>query len=187
MGATAHVEDLDFSSTFEALFVKVYGSQITPELRDRLREVGLDLDRPLLPAYPRRVFAGCCALLAHHAHPELPLDEALRTMGRRTVEGMSKTMLGAAVMGVFKLLGVRRSLPRLTHMFRSGDNYTRGTFEFVGEQSAEVRVSQVNGQPAYTLGLLEAGMDWVGAKEPRVRLLRREGDAAVYLLEWRES
>jgi uncharacterized protein (TIGR02265 family) len=179
-------EDLDFQTSIEALFVQALSGDITPRLRDRLKEGGIDLAN-LHPAYPRLVFSRCCRIAADEVYPGLSAEEGLRRLGRRLIEGYAQTMLGRAIVAVFRLIGVRRGLERVTRGFRSGDNYTETRFALDGSTRADLWFNQVNGQPTFTLGMLEACMDWVGAKGGRVQLLRVEGDGCVYRLEWMES
>jgi uncharacterized protein (TIGR02265 family) len=179
-------EELDFRTSVEALFIEALSGDMTPRLRERLKRAGIDLAN-LKPAYPRMVFSQCCRIAAEEVYPDLPPEEALRRLGRRLIEGYSRTMLGRAIVGVFRLIGVRRGLERVTRGFRNGDNYTQTRFALGGTGCADLWFNQVNGQPTFTLGMLEASMEWVGAKDGRVRLLRTEGDGCVYRLEWVES
>lgn len=179
-------EELDFRTSIEALFVQALSSDMTPRLRERLRQGGIDLAN-LQPAYPRLVFSRCCRIAADEIYPGLSSEEGLRRLGRRLIEGYAQTMLGRAIVGVFRLIGVRRGLERLTRGFRSGDNYTETRFALDGSGRADVWFNQVNGQPTFTLGMLEACMEWVGAKGGRIQLLRTEGEGCVYRLEWIES
>lgn len=179
-------EELDFRSTIEALFCEALKDDLTPRLKERLCEEGLDLDR-LRPAYPRKVFSRACRIAAEEIFGELSMDEALRAMGRRTMEGFANTILGKAAFGVFRIIGVRRGLERLTRAFRNGDNYTETSFTMVGPAKADVWVSQVNGQPTFTLGMLEAALDWVGAKNAGIAILRQENDGCVYRIWWEDG
>jgi hypothetical protein len=45
-------ERLVFTPAMEALFVRALGRMVTPDLVSSLRELGIDLEKPLLPAYP---------------------------------------------------------------------------------------------------------------------------------------
>lgn len=181
--ATQPNEELDFRTSIEALFIEALGREMTPRLRERLKEAGIDLER-LRPAYPRMIFSEGCRLAAEELFPRMPRDEALRILGKRTIEGYSRSMLGKAAMGVFRLIGVARGLERLTRAMRNGDNYTETRFTILGPGNADVWFNQVNGQPAFTQGLMEACMEWVGAVEPRAEILRTEGDGCVYRLTW---
>lgn len=184
--ASVPSEELDFQSSVEALFVQALRADLTPSLKARLKEEGLDVDK-LQPAYPRRVFSRCCRIAAEALYPDLIREEALRLLGRRLIEGYSLTLIGRAVMGVFKLIGVRRGLERLTRAFRNGDNYTETRFILLEPGRADVTFNQVNGQPTFTQGMLEACLDWVGARDSRVMVMREEGDGAVFRLTWTES
>ena len=181
-----HQEELDFRTSIEALFVEALSGDMTPRMRERLKEGGIDLAN-LQPAYPRTIFSCCCRIAVDEVYPGLPPEEGLRRLGRRLIEGYAKTMLGRAIVGVFRLIGVRRGLERVTRGFRNGDNYTETRFTLDGTSRADLWFNQVNGQPTFTLGMLEACMEWVGAKGSRVQLLRLDGEGCVYRLEWLES
>lgn len=182
----SQTEELDFRTTMEALFVDALGGQMTPGLKERLREEGLDLDR-LAPAYPRRVFSRCCRITAEALYPHDPVDQALRTLGRLMIEGYSRSVIGRAVAGVFIVVGVRRAMERVTRAFRHGDNYTVTKFTPVSEGVADLWFNQVNGQPTFTQGALEAALAWVGGKDGRVDIVRTDGDECLYRLRWGEA
>ncbi len=179
----SQTEELDFRTTMEALFVDALGTQLPPALKDRLRAEGLDLEK-LAPAYPRQVFSRCCRLTAEALYPHEPVDESLRALGRQMIEGYSRSLIGRAVVGVFKVVGVRRGLDRVTRAFRHGDNYTVTRFTPLSDHEAELWFNQVNGQPTFTQGALEACLSWVGAKDGQVEIVRTDGMECLYRIRW---
>jgi uncharacterized protein (TIGR02265 family) len=182
-GCPVQQEELDFQTAYEGL-LKALGPRMTPRLQARLKEQGVDLSVPLAPAYPRLVFSRCCALCAEELYPRLPPEEGLRQVGHDFVAGYVETLVGGALMRLMGVLGVQRALAQLTRTFRSGDNYTDTRMTPTGERQAEVWLSQVNGQPTFAQGILERGLLAIGARAPRVRVLRREGEGCVYQVEW---
>jgi uncharacterized protein (TIGR02265 family) len=177
-------EELDFRSSVEGLFVQALGPRMTPRLKERLKAEGLDLDAPLAPAYPRRVFSRCCQAAVEELYPGLPRQEGLHRLGRDLVDGYTRTAIGRALAKLLGVFGIERALGQLTRVFRSGDNYTESRMTRVGERRAEVWVSQVNGQAEFTVGALERGLELVGARGLSVRVARLEGEGCVIGVEW---
>jgi uncharacterized protein (TIGR02265 family) len=177
-------EELDFQSGIEGLFIRGLAGRITPRLQARLKEAGLDLNVPLRPAYPRLVFSRCCLLAAEELYPHLPREEGLRQLGRVQMEGYAHTLVGLATFKLLNVLGMKRTLGQLTRAFRSGDNYTQTRMTLLEEGHAELWLSQVNGQPTFSLGILETGLQAAGARGLQVRILREEGEGCVYEVRW---
>jgi hypothetical protein len=65
-------ERLVFTQTVEALFVRGVAGRLSPSALQRLKEGGLDLGRPMLPAYTAEVFTRCIAILAEELCPGSP-------------------------------------------------------------------------------------------------------------------
>src|SRR5690606_35901852 len=85
--ASSEPQKLIFEQAFEGLFLLGLKEHLSPELKEKLRGRGLDLDRPLLPAYPYPVWHGALDEAVAHLWPDLPHEEGYRRIGRRVVEG----------------------------------------------------------------------------------------------------
>src|SRR4051794_26244070 len=109
-------ERLVFSPSVEALLMRGVGNQMTPGLKAQLRNVGIDLDRPLLPAYPSDTWQTAVGVIAKTLHPHLSMGQAQWKLGESTVYGFEQTVLGKAMVALSKLIGPRRALLRFPSM-----------------------------------------------------------------------
>ena len=90
-------ESIEFSQSVEGLFLKGLSSHLTPEIRAQLRGAGLDLDRPLRPGYPAADFHKWIEVTARALHPELPIAEGTRLVGRYAISGLEEGIIGKAM------------------------------------------------------------------------------------------
>ncbi|RKH09578.1 DUF2378 family protein [Corallococcus praedator] len=160
--------------------------QVSPRLRERLRQAGVDLDRPLLPLYPVPLWTRCLNIIVEETYPGLTREEAFRRLARAHVEGYGATLLGRAVMSVMRLLGPKRVAQRLPEVLRGTDNYTEAVLSERGPAHYELRINSVVDAPGYAEALFEAVLQVGGAQAPRVMKLREEADGTVYSLTWTE-
>ncbi|RKG85929.1 DUF2378 family protein [Corallococcus terminator] len=160
--------------------------QVSPRLRERLRQAGVDLDRPLLPLYPVPLWTRCLHIVVEETYPGTPREEAFRRLARAHVEGYGATLLGRAVMSVMRLLGPKRVMQRLPEVLRGTDNYTEAVLTELGPAHYELRINSVVDAPGYAEALFEAVLQVGGAQAPRATKLREEQDGTVYVLTWTE-
>jgi uncharacterized protein (TIGR02265 family) len=85
----------------------------------KLKVAGLDLNRPVMPGYPADDFQRWVRLAAAHIDPHLPLEEAVKLLGRRSVPGLEDTLIGRALSSGLKLIGLRRVMERVQRIFRN--------------------------------------------------------------------
>ncbi|RYZ35634.1 MAG: DUF2378 family protein [Myxococcaceae bacterium] len=160
--------------------------KVSPRLRERLRQAGVDLDRPLLPLYPVPLWTRCLDIVIEETYPSMTREEGFRRLARAHVEGYGATLLGRAVMSVMRLLGPKRVAQRLPEVLRGTDNYTEAVLTEQGPAHHELRINSVIDAPGYVESLFEAVLQIGGAREPRVTKLREEQDGTVYSLTWTE-
>ncbi|XXF78702.1 TIGR02265 family protein [Myxococcaceae bacterium GXIMD 01537] len=175
-----------FASVVEGLLRHGLQGRVSPRLRERLRQAGLDLDRPLLPAYPVPMWAHCLGIIAEEAYPGMPAEEAFRRLAEQHVEGYGNTLFGRAVYRVMRLLGPRRMVLRLPQTLRGTDNYTEADLVEVGPACFEMRVNSVMEWPGYAESLFEAFLRMAGAEDPRVAKVGEVGGSTTYRLSWTE-
>ena len=149
-------ERLVFPPIVEGLFVRGLSGKVSPRLKEQLRQEGLDLDRPLLPAYPLATWMRCVALTAKTMHPDMPEEVAWRMLGERMIDGYRDTMMGRAMLGVLKLLGPKRMLSRAQHGFRTGNNYTEVRVTEVAPNMAEMWLNEPGHLRYFKQGVLLA-------------------------------
>jgi uncharacterized protein (TIGR02265 family) len=173
-----------FEHTVEGLFRGVLRERLSALGRRELREAGVDLSRPLLPAYDYPTWRRCLEIAAADVYPTRSRPEAWRQLGRDVVNGMVGTVLGRAMVSVARLLGPLRSLRRLNTTLRSADNYVEARLTELSPTCCEVWINEVMDQPTYYQGVLEASVALTGARDIQVRVLDREGRGARLRVEW---
>jgi uncharacterized protein (TIGR02265 family) len=190
-------EPVVFAQAMEGL-ARAFGAELTERARARLRELGVDLARPPLPAYPLAAWERTWRVLAEELLPGQPEVLARRALARRFVlEGLSETNVGKANFEFNRVVGVRRTLERMTRNLRLVNNYTESRIDWLGEREAEVstwikpeflagwRPSDAF-RPEQFEGVLQAILDEVGARLPRVSTVSAEPArrAATYRVSW---
>src|SRR4051812_43346763 len=175
-----------FSHGVEALFVKALGPRIDAACRERLRQVGLDLDSKLLPAYPLDVIAQCTDVVARSVFPDRTLAEARWLMGEAQVVGYGETLIGRAVLSILRLLPPRLILDRLGHAWRSGNNFTQTKVRELSPNECELWVNRT-GFPELSQGLIATVMRLSGHPDAQVRIESVDGPSCTYRVSWPQS
>jgi uncharacterized protein (TIGR02265 family) len=175
-------EQMTFAHTIESGF-RSLGGLLTPALRAKICEMGIDPDKPLLPAYPRAMWEAVLGVIAHELHPAASHDEAHRLVGRRISRGYNETNIGRAVAESRRVRGPEHALKRMRQTLRSGNNYAETRLAQVGERAFELWVNETNGSPGYIQGVLETVMENAGVKA-EVLVQSFDGHAATYLIRW---
>lgn len=177
---------LILSHSVEALFVRALGKQLTPELVEQLRRVGLDLDR-LLPAYPLAIWEKSLDVAARHLHPELPVSEAMRQLGEITVNGWAQTFVGRAMITMAKMAGPKRTLMRFPMLARSSNNFSHMFVRELETNDLEVICEPYAGWPEYVEGVLHAVVALSGGESPQVTCLSHDLAAkrVVFRVTWK--
>ena len=121
-----------FGSAFESLYLQALGDRSTPGLQKDMRALGLDLSKPLLPAYPFEVWYGALLLTATTLNPTVSREEAVERMGRLFLAGFQRTLLGGAVLQLARVIGVERSLVRMDRNARTSSNVFVSSVEKLG-------------------------------------------------------
>ena len=126
-------EPLVFTPSIESLFV--HGLRLSLPARESLRALGLDLDRPLLPAYPLATWERAVQVAARDAFPQLDVDAAHLQLGRRMLAGYDATLIGKAIGIAARLAGPRRTLERMAHNTGTANNYVLARVEALPDGS----------------------------------------------------
>lgn len=179
-------ERVVFAPVVEGLIRHGLQGYVSPRLRERLRLAGLELDRPLLPAYPVPMWMNCLRILVEELYPGVPQEEGFRRLATRHVEGYGHTLFGRAVYRVMRLLGPRRMVQRLPQTLRGTDNYTEADLVEVSPREFEMRMNSVFDSPGYVEGLFEALLRVTGAESPQVVKTQVEATHTTYRLTWTE-
>jgi uncharacterized protein (TIGR02265 family) len=179
---------LIFSHTLQSLLSRAFPGGVPAELKVKLRALGVELDKPLLPAYPRDTWARCIDACAPFGFPLERREVAWRKLGERMVDGYQETMIGRAMFSTLRLLGPRRMLQRAQKNFRSGNNYTDVRLTEVGPTALDVWFNEVDEVLRhFTVGLVLAGMRVGGALEPRVELVHADTEGITLRASWKDK
>ena len=175
-------ERLSFQSAVQGLLSTL--PVIGPDARERLKALGVDPDQPR-PAYSQEVSLAVMAFVGETLFPSLPLHERETEMSAAFLRGYSGTLVGAAAVGLAKVVGPERAIARLTRSLRTANNFAEGGTVSVGEKRVGVWIQPVV-RPHLSLGVLrEAGRLIV--RGAHVELTKFENERAEYVLTWHQS
>ncbi|MBJ6766037.1 DUF2378 family protein [Myxococcaceae bacterium JPH2] len=177
-------ERLVFPPIVEGLFVRGLNGRVPFALKEQLRKEGLDLDRPLLPAYPLETWIRCVALTAKALHPGESDAVAWRLLGERMIDGYRDTMVGRALLGVLKLLGTRRVLGRAQHSFRTGNNYTEVKLTERGSNTVDLWLNEPGMLRYFKQGVMLATARAAGGPATQVEVLVFDEETVTYRITW---
>ena len=177
-------QQLIFAHAVEGLFLLGLREHLTPGFRERLRAHGLDLDRPLLPAYPYSVWHPALHEAVLHVWPDLPLEQGYHQLGRKIVLGYQGTLIGRALEAVVRVIGPRRMLARMEKNLRSADNHVTIGFEQVEPQRVRLDVNACTDHPSYFTGIFEAGTEIAGGRNVVVTVVRSHPPGALFEVTW---
>ncbi|MFP2896527.1 DUF2378 family protein [Corallococcus sp. 4LFB] len=104
-------------------FLRSVGKRLTPELKDRLRAIGLDLDVKLPHHTPRPIFAEALAITARHLYPDVDAQEGYRRLGMDIITGLEHTLLGKALVSLGPIFGPDRVPSRMQERFATVNSY----------------------------------------------------------------
>ncbi|MFO0595524.1 MAG: DUF2378 family protein [Myxococcaceae bacterium] len=177
---------LHFDTVVEGLWHRALKGRVSDDLRAALKADGLDLSKKPDPAYPAEKMGRWYRLTAKHVFPELNEEDALRALGAEAFRGLTRTVMGAAMMAVLRVLGTRRSLERMTRSMRSGNNYIEATFSSAGRGEATLVFKDVNGLPSYFAGVVEEGGRATGAADMVSTWNMAPDGSCTYHVKWTE-
>ena len=180
-------EKMVFDQTLEGLFVRGLEGRVTPTLKGHLKEVGVDLDRKLLPAYPFDTWCSCVRVTARELYSGEPEEQAYHALGERMVDGYRATMMGRALFSVLQLLGPRRVLARVQQSFRSGNNYTEVRIRELASTHLELWMNEAGPTRYLVQGAILAGMRGCGVQEPRVQVRSFTQEGVTFDVTWAED
>ena len=174
-------QKLIFASSVEALLKAAEGN-IKPETERRLGELRMGFRRPVDPAYPAESWASAVRLIASDLFPGESPEEQHRKLGGKTVRQFAETFMGKAMFSAAKVMGVKRSLQRMTNNLRTGANFIETRFTVIDDRNYELWISDVSDVPGFYAGLIEAGADFMSGWTDEMRIKERDGDACTYTL-----
>ncbi|MDQ3263688.1 MAG: DUF2378 family protein [Myxococcota bacterium] len=159
-----------FAPTVEGL-VRGVGAQLNGTTKSELRELGIDLDRPLKPGYPAVMWHRALEVIARDVCPGLEASEAHFRLGSRTVYGLDDTLVGKAMLAMIRLIGPRRTLLRLPTSAKIGTNFVGLTLTELAPNDFELVSRPFMGYAEVMQGSVHAVIEISGAPNPRVDIV----------------
>jgi uncharacterized protein (TIGR02265 family) len=175
-------EHLIFSQTVEGLLRAM--APLAPGARARLKELGVDVDKPLRPAYPLEQFLSVMDFAGACLAPTEPPLEQTRLLGRRFMDAYRDTLIGRAMVAGMRIIGPWRTLERLSNKFRTGNNFSETHLTRLGPTEARLWCNRVS-RPGWYLGLLSRGLELAGAEDVAVSLIDQDAGGGTFLVRWR--
>lgn len=176
---------LIYLGAVQGLFLVALHGRLSRAARESLRDAGLDLDQDLRPAYPFAAWLRWQDIALRDVWPDLERDEALKKLGRVVIDGLMRTMLGRVMSTAARTLGPRLGMGQLDRGFRMSNNFQCCRVKERGPDACELWINDIADRPTYYVGLLEAALGVMGARESRLTVLRHESPACTFLAEWR--
>jgi uncharacterized protein (TIGR02265 family) len=175
-------EKVVFEHTVESV-IRTLARPIPPEQIAGLDALGIDLSKPLLPAYPAATHSALIDFVARQRFPDLPQEQAEFELGRVFIHTYTQTLMGRAIRGLVWTIGPHRALERMTRTFRTANNFTDTRLQRLKPTSYELWFNFVN-RPHYYRGIVHQTLVFGGVKELEVKLALRQGDEATYQVTW---
>lgn len=167
-------ERLVLAPAVEALLIRGLDGRLSPELKASLRELGFDLDRPLLPSYPAAHWDQAVEMLARALHPELDEGTAHFRLGERLIWGLESTYVGRAMMAFTRLVGPRRAIFRMPSTVKMGSNFIEATVKELGPAEFEIFHAPIENHPEFLRGTIVASLQCAGGRDVVVELTERD-------------
>ncbi len=175
---------LVFASAVEGLFGKALHGKVTPPLAAELRGLGLDVGAPLLPAYPYEQWEAWVSAAARALLPDLPPQHAHATLGEWFIDGYFDTVLGRALKQVVRVLGTRRTLGRMRHNFRSGNNFAESELTELAPTHVLLRLNELRLLGYFAQGMLRRGLAVTQPSTLAVEVSKEDAEGFTYEVKW---
>lgn len=182
----AKEEQLVFGTTLEGLYQRGLKGKLPPTLVAHLAGMGLDVTKPLLPAYPRALVNAAIAHTAKTLYPGVPMTDAMYRVGQHVTSGLRATTIGSATLAVVRLIGPRRTMQRLARTFRSTNNYMNVALRELTPSAFELDLEPSNEYPSYMQAVMEDMLTIAGATELRVVVAEHDKvkERCTYRISW---
>jgi uncharacterized protein (TIGR02265 family) len=182
------LEKLVFATPVEALFVRGLGERLSCSDRSRLREAGLDLERPLAISYPLEQWKTFLCIAARALYPHLSISEAHGWMGVHYLGGYLQTSMGRVVGELAPMLGPELMLERISRELRGGNNFSEVRLLTLSSRHVELWVNDILGDyPSFVAGFFLRAQQLAGARNVHVDVRSFDGTACTFDVRWREA
>ena len=174
-------EDLVYDFGVESL-LRALGPALTPELKAKVKDAGIDTGEKLLPGYPRAVWERVVVLIASELSTG-DLAAAQRALGARLTQGFAGTALGRMLAPAVRLTGVKRVMKQLPRNLTITNNFMKVVLEEVAPTEVRVTASHDSPSAEFLAGVIEGMARYAGAASCEVGY-RRVGTQTVFVVRW---
>jgi uncharacterized protein (TIGR02265 family) len=172
-----------FNHCAEAL-LKSIAPHMTPELKSKLKAVGLDADAPLLPAYDYQTWSKVLAVTAQEVLPSLDAQAAHHQLGEWLTDAYLENFIGRALKPIVKLIGTRRTMNRMRQNFRVANNYAEAEATDVGPGHVHLRMNERGLMAYFNRGILARGLQLTDPQHLSVEIISQDAEGVTFSIRW---
>jgi len=137
MSSDPTLEPVVFGAVIDGMR-RALGKKFTPELRETLKQAGVDFDKVQV-AYSLDTWLLVIRTLGEALGAEAAVGDRYQHLGRLFMRGFVETPIGFAALTAGKLVGVKRTLLRMGRNFRTAANYIETESVEVGPKELRIR------------------------------------------------
>ncbi len=179
-------ERLVFAHTVSSLFdFLAQRNELTPDLIDRVRSLGIDLSKTLLPAYALELWNEVLQAVAETLYPADPIEVAARRLGEHGIGSYEMTMIGRATLAMSKLIGPRRTVLRAQHSWRTANNHTVVTVTEFAPNDFRVVFNTFGVSRWVYQGINYASLKLAGAENLSFEIESYSDESVIYRARWK--
>ncbi len=180
-------EKVWFPDAVDGLYRRALAGMLTPGLKAGLRKRGIDLDEQLEPAYPAAVWTECLCFSADTLFHGVPRTDGLYRLGQQFSTGFASTLVGKALYSLLKVLGPRRTLPRMGRNFKSVSNYLEVSVVELEHDCFTATFNDVGTIPHFYKGLIDTSGKFLGAPRSSATAFDYDGTALTLYIDIRQK
>jgi uncharacterized protein (TIGR02265 family) len=181
-GATVEKPKLVYQEMVESIFLRALAGRLDAATLARLQEAGLDLERPLQPAYPLEAWNRCIAIAAEALFHRAD-GSAYFELGRLFAASFNRGFIGAAMFRFAGQVGIKRALNR-PRSYERMTNFTHARLRDLGPQGLELDLSGGQSPAEFTQGSLQSSLEAMGARSAQVLIVERRLEGTTFHLTW---
>ena len=159
------------------------GSDLTPQLKEKLSKFGLAPDRELPPAFDAEQWTQILKVVAESLQPNDP-PAAHHQIGERITDAYLDNFIGRALKPVIKLIGIRRAMGRMRQNFRVANNYSEAEATEVEPGHMRLHVNETGMMAYFYRGILARGLLICDPKNLRVEIASEDPTGVVFSVRW---
>lgn len=183
--ATNTIEaDFVSGTVVDGLFQHALARKLTPSLRRRLADAGLDTEERSPDQVEHARFATWLRTTVESLFPGTSESEAYRQLGRDLVRGFSMTLWGSAIIAVSRMIGPRRTLERMARNADIIATRYRARFDAQTENSFRFWISEGELPETFLAGVIAETATLAGAQDVSAEPVETLDGGWVYEVRW---